>query len=103
MSEISVRKANVMITEQTIKELTGAVAKAKEQGFEEIIITSEFSGVQFIVYMETKPHTQESLGYRLTRGIKSEEKSQSKDDVEVEEKGAEQGVGQLDADEKYVK
>lgn len=86
MSEVNVGKASVMITEQTIRELTRAVEEAKEQGFEEISITSEYSGVQFIVYMETRPHTQESIGYRLTKGVtqKSKEEAARIGDVEEE-------------------
>jgi hypothetical protein len=65
-NHIEVYKGQVFITEQTLWELLKAVdlAKTKEPIPTSIDILSEFSGIQFNIELEIKPHTQESLGYK---------------------------------------
>lgn len=85
---IEIEKGQVHITEQTIKELVAAIKKAKEETefisdpmpngdmdqetFKAemrkrgtISVESGYSGISFKIHLETKPNTQESLGYRL--------------------------------------
>lgn len=86
---IEIEKGQVHITEQTVKELVAAIKKAKEETPEfisepmsnddmdqetfragmrkrgTIFVKSEYSGISFKIYLETKPNTQESLDYRL--------------------------------------
>ncbi len=85
---IQIEKGVVNITEQTIKELVAAIEKARiETNFSNepmpngemdqetfkavmrmrgtIFVESEYSGISFKIHLETKPNTQESLGYRL--------------------------------------
>lgn len=83
-----IKKGILKITEQTIRELIGAIDKAKdeitftedpipaddmdtetywkmkaERG--EILVTSEFAPIDFLIQLETRPHSQESVGYRF--------------------------------------
>jgi len=86
---IQIEKGQVHITEQTVKELVAAIKKAKEEaesnsdpmlnedkdqetyravGLDSrgtIFVESRYSRISFKIYLETKPNTQESLGYRL--------------------------------------
>ena len=85
---IEIEKAQVYITEQTVKELMAAIEKAKEEtefisepmsdedmdqethraGMRKrgtIFVESRYSRISFKIYLETEPNTQESLGYRL--------------------------------------
>ncbi len=64
MSKASVPKMEVRITEQTLREIVKAVDDANQVKHESIRVESEYSKVAFIVDLEVKPHTQESLGYR---------------------------------------
>jgi len=65
-----IKKATVKVSEQTIKELLGIVTKDKEHNDEIIIVESEYAPVIFEISIELKPHTMESLGYRLRPKIK---------------------------------
>ena len=60
-------KFTVKLTEQTIKELLLAIEKAKIFDYEvdNINVESEYSDVKFNISIETRPHTQESIGYKL--------------------------------------
>ena len=61
-------KFTVELTEQTVKELLLAIEKAKKDSglsIANINVESKYSSVKFNISLETKPHTQESLGYRL--------------------------------------
>ena len=85
---IEIEKGQVHITEQTVKELVAAIKKAKEEiefisdpmpngDMDQethraemrkrgtIFVESRYSRISFKIYLETKPNTQESLGYRL--------------------------------------
>lgn len=84
---IRVSAADVRITEQTVRELLRAIETAKEKVVEltsdpmpemseedywremrrrgTVRISSGYSKITFVVDLETKPHTQESLGYIL--------------------------------------
>jgi len=92
MSIIKINNAEVTLTEQTVKELVKAIEKArKETKFvteptspkkyacdmtpEQFVlkqrtrgiikVKSQFSKIEFNIYLEVDPHTQESLGYKL--------------------------------------
>ena len=67
MSEITINKAAVVITEQTAREIMGEIANFKKEYPDRkvALIVSEFSKVGFLIHLETKPRTQESLGYHL--------------------------------------
>ena len=88
MSKVEVTKARVVLTEQTVKELMEAIRKAKENTTfidtpmpngdmtekdywrlkrerGHIIVRSYYGDIEFHVDVETKPSTQESLGYVL--------------------------------------
>lgn len=88
---ITIKAGTVHITEQTVHELLRAIEEAKkitiftespmpdgdmeidyyirckrERG--SILVKTPFSDIEFEVSLETKPHTQESLGYELDPG-----------------------------------
>lgn len=67
MSEvkIDIRKTTVYLSEQTMRELWKELEETKEKyPYQDVILMrSDFSDVEFIIAVETKPHTQESLGY----------------------------------------
>lgn len=85
--KLEIQKGIISITEQTLRELMDAIEKAKasitftdepmpdcdmdektryemkrQRG--EITISSPYDPLSFKVSLETKPHTQESLGYK---------------------------------------
>lgn len=91
---ILIKNAEITITEQTVKELVKAIKKAKEEtefiteptsskkytcdmpptpeqlNLQQrkrgtIKVKSEFSKLEFVIHLEVKSHTQESLGYKL--------------------------------------
>lgn len=87
---LTIKKGTLKITEQTVKELMWAIEKAKheitftdepmpdgdmdmdtfhqlraERG--EILVTSEYAPLDFLVLLEVRPHSQESVGYTLKR------------------------------------
>lgn len=86
---IKIRNAEVQLTEQTVKELMWAIEKAKKKAefaidpipngniipkgyvIQEqkkrgiITVRSEYSGIEYIIQLEVKPKSQESLGYKL--------------------------------------
>jgi hypothetical protein len=89
---IRIKNAEVILTEQTVRSLVKAIEKAKketefiieptsEKKFEcdmtpeqfdlkqkrkgTIRVKSEYSKIEYIIHLEVKPHTQESLGYKL--------------------------------------
>ncbi|MFW9871805.1 MAG: hypothetical protein ACFFG0_01800 [Candidatus Thorarchaeota archaeon] len=85
---IIVKNAEIQLTEQTVRELISAIEKVKEevefttdpmsgsdmseeQFIEEqkkrgiIRVKSSYSKIEFRISLETKPRTQESLGYKL--------------------------------------
>ena len=55
----------VNITEQTLNELKTAADKAKSYGKEKVLVASHYSDLEFEIDIETKPNTQESIGYRI--------------------------------------
>lgn len=76
MSSIKVKDASVSLTEQTLRELLGAVDAAKEIGREEVMVESSWSEISFLIHTEIKEHTQESMGYNqisVRHGNKKEE------------------------------
>ena len=86
---ISIDKATVKISEQTIRELVRAIDEVKNSGIEFtdapmpdgdmsldtarklkkergiILVSSQFAPLDFEVRMETRPHSQESCGYKV--------------------------------------
>lgn len=89
---ITIRKGTLKITEQSVRELMAAIKKAKdeitftedpmpnddmdtetfyrlkaERG--EILVTSEHAPLDFLVLLEVRPKSQESVGYKLFRGF----------------------------------
>ena len=85
---IQVKQGTVKLTEQTVRELLSAIEEAKkvttftndplpdgdmdtetfirlkrERG--EILVRSQYSGIEYAIGIEKRPHTQESLGYKL--------------------------------------
>ncbi len=88
---IQVTKAKVNLTEQTVRELLNAIEKAKEittftdkpfpegdmmthehllhkRERGEILVESEYTGIQYVINLEKRPHSQDSLGYHLNPG-----------------------------------
>jgi len=65
MSKVYVSKIKVKLTEQTLREIVRAVDNVNRVKNESVRVESEYSNVSFVVDLELKPHTQESLGYRL--------------------------------------
>ncbi len=88
MSIVTIKKGTLKITEQSIKELIWAIEKAKnettftddpmpdsdmstdtfyrlkrERG--EILVTSEYAPIDFLISLEVHPNSQESVGYKL--------------------------------------
>ena len=88
---IQVTEATVKLTEQTVRELLSAVEEAKkittftndplpegvmdtgthtrfmrERG--EIAVRSQYDNIEYQIEIEKRPHSQESLGYRLVLG-----------------------------------
>ena len=55
----------LLITEQTVKELSKAIEKAHKANFKIMCVEALGRDVRFLVDVELKPHTQESLGYRI--------------------------------------
>jgi hypothetical protein len=70
---LEIREPKVLIhtTEQTIKEMYNEIMKFKEKNPEADVvrITSQYSVINFEIHLETKPHTQESLGFRVQTKI----------------------------------
>lgn len=67
MAEIEIPSATIVMTEQTLRELTKALEGAKDYKLgSEIVVTSRFSKVIFRIVPEIKAHTQESLGYTFS-------------------------------------
>lgn len=64
MSKVYVSKIKVRLTEQTLREIVQAVSDANRVKYKLVQVKSEYSEVAFIVDLELKPHTQESLGYK---------------------------------------
>lgn len=61
------KKYTIVLTEQTILELTNAVNQAKEQpGVDVATVSSQWSNVEFEIKLEVLPRSQESLGYKLS-------------------------------------
>ncbi len=85
---LTIKKGTLKLTEQTVKELMWAIEEAKkettftddpmpkddmdmdtyyrlkrERG--EILVSSEYAPLDFFISLETRPHSQESVGYRL--------------------------------------
>lgn len=60
--------AQVLMTEQDVKELMKAIEEGKEKNLERIAVKSEYSNVRFLIAMELEPHTQESIGYHIAGG-----------------------------------
>lgn len=58
-------KKTIDITEQTVKELQREIEKGKKKGIETILVSSDFSDVEFRISLELKPYTMESLGYMV--------------------------------------
>jgi len=65
MSKVYVSKIKVKLTEQTLREIVRAVDNVNRVKNESVRVESEYSNVSFVVDLELRPHTQESLGYRL--------------------------------------
>ena len=88
MLRIDLNDATLSFTEQTVREMMNAINKAhkeidfvnspmpddlmstetfnklsRERGI--ITVKSDFTDIKFVITLETKPHTQESLGYKL--------------------------------------
>jgi len=62
-------KYTVRLTEQTVRELLIAIEEGKKNpSLDTIDITSDYSDVAFEIDLEIKPHSQESLGYKMTGG-----------------------------------
>ena len=56
----------IKITEQTIRELNLAIKEGKKLKKDKVIVLSACSKKdEFEIYIELKPNTQESLGYRI--------------------------------------
>jgi len=72
MSKVFVSKIKVRLTEQTLREIVQAVDDVNRVKHKLVQVKSEYSNVAFIVDLELKPHTQESLGYKPV-GKKHEE------------------------------
>jgi len=64
MSKVYVSKIKVRLTEQTLREIVLAVDNVNRVKNKLVQVESEYSNISFIVDLELKPHTQESLGYR---------------------------------------
>jgi len=64
MSKVFVSKIKVRLTEQTLREIVQAVDDVNRVKHKLVQVKSEYSNVAFIVDLELKPHTQESLGYK---------------------------------------
>lgn len=66
---IKIDKATVQLTEQTVKELVKAIEQAKQNldliGEEQILVRSEFSGIEYEIGLERHSQSQGSLGYRF--------------------------------------
>jgi len=89
---IRIKNAELILTEQTVRELVKAIEKAKkettfiteptsEKKFAcdmtpeqfnlqqrrkgTIRVKSEYSKIEYVIHLEVEPHTQESLGYKL--------------------------------------
>ena len=61
------KKYTVVLTEQTLAEILLAITEAKHRpGVNNATIASPYSSVEFDVWLETTPNSQESLGYKLT-------------------------------------
>jgi len=88
---IQIREATVSITEQTVRELLAAIEEAKKVtkftdkplpdfdmdestriGLERergtIKVSSRYGNIEYRITLETKPQSQESIGYRLVLG-----------------------------------
>jgi len=90
---ITVNGGSVYLTEQTVRELLSAIEKAKkvteftndpmpdgdmcedyhtllkrERG--QITVSSTYSGIKYVIDVEKRPHSMESLGYKLDMGEK---------------------------------
>ena len=65
MSKVYVSKIKVKLTEQTLQEIVRAVNTVNRVKHKSVRVVSEYSNVSFVVDLELKPHTQESIGYRL--------------------------------------
>jgi hypothetical protein len=62
--KVDTKKATIILTEQTVRELLQAIEKAKQNKVDHIKVSSEWSSFDFEINIETEPHTQESLGFR---------------------------------------
>ena len=85
---LTIKKGTLKITEKTVRELMAAIEKAKaeteftdepmpeadmdmdtfyrlkrERG--EILVTSKYAPLDFLISLEVQPHSQESVGYKL--------------------------------------
>jgi len=90
MLRIDLNDATLSFTEQTVREMMNAINKAhkeidfvhspmpdadmssetfnklsRERG--KIVVASDYTDVKFLITLETEPHTQESLGYKLVK------------------------------------
>lgn len=70
--EILGKKVLMRTTETTIRELYNEMLKFKGENpeAEYLHIASQFSAVDFEIHLETIPHTQESLGFRIDKNQK---------------------------------
>lgn len=57
----------VKMTEQTLRELLKAIEKAKNAKGDRVLVESHYSNVKFLISIETKPKSMESLGYIPTQ------------------------------------
>jgi hypothetical protein len=78
MATLKHEKTTVILTEQTLKELNKAVEEAKKKATEKdadeasivASVDSYYSKVDFHIGLEIKPHSMESMGFRLKDVIK---------------------------------
>ena len=74
------KKYTVVLTEQTLAEILLAITEAKlRSGVNTVTITSRYSSVEFEVWLEVTPNSQESLGYKLTGTGENAQARQSED------------------------
>lgn len=67
VSGLEINKVTVYITEQTLREIVKGLDRLKKDKPQDTVAYAEskYDPIRFLISIETKPNTQESLGYQI--------------------------------------
>ena len=75
MIRVTNNSTMVCIDEPTIRVMNEAIAQAKKNGKNKIVISSPFTQIHYRIEVELQPQSMESLGYK----VQDEDEDETKD------------------------